>query len=59
MNQLDGRLKDFKDIFATKEDLANTKKDMIKWKRVYSSILKLRCVISSGGNFGNFLRSIK
>ena len=25
------RLKDFKDIFATKEDLANTKSEMIRW----------------------------
>lgn len=29
--QVDDRLKDFKDIFATKEDLANTKSEMIRW----------------------------
>lgn len=33
--QVDDRLKDFKDIFATKEDLANTRSDLIKWMFIF------------------------
>ena len=33
--QVDDRLKDFKDVFATKEDLANIKTDIIKWMFVF------------------------
>lgn len=33
--QVDDRLKDFKDIFATKEDLANTRADLIKWMFIF------------------------
>jgi hypothetical protein len=33
--QVDDRLKDSKDIFATKEDPANTKSDMIKWMFIF------------------------
>ena len=33
--QVDDRLKDFKDVFATKEDLANSKTDIIKWMFIF------------------------
>jgi len=33
--QVDDRLKDFKEIFATKEDLANTKSEIIKWMFIF------------------------
>ena len=33
--QMDDRFKDFKDIFATKEDLSNVKLEMIKWMFIF------------------------
>lgn len=33
--QVDDRLKDFKDIFSTKGDLANVKSDIIKWMFIF------------------------
>ncbi len=33
--QVDDRLVDFKNIFSTKEDLANVKSDMIKWMFIF------------------------
>lgn len=33
--QLDDGLKDFKDIFATKQDLAEVKADIIKWMFIF------------------------
>ncbi len=33
--QVDDRLIDFKNIFASKEDLANTKADIIKWMFIF------------------------
>ena len=48
--QVDERLKDFKDIFATKEDLAreigSTKSEMIKWMFIFwaSQLLATVCL---------------
>lgn len=33
--QVDDRLKDFKDVFATKADLAETKSEIIKWMFIF------------------------
>jgi len=33
--QADDRLKDFKDIFAAKEDLVNTRSERIKWMFIF------------------------
>ncbi len=33
--QVDDRLKDFKEIFATKEDLVNTRAEIIKWMFIF------------------------
>lgn len=33
--QVDDRLKDFKEIFATKADLADTKSELLKWMFIF------------------------